>query len=1580
MNTKNLFLVGMLATCLGFSVTSRADDIDIYSNITASGDLPNVMIVLDSSANFNGNAPPCTFIDSATTPGYNTKAGGIEQCALNNVIYNLPVNTVNIGVMIYNANVLNGLFPQCNSSGNGGCLLIPLTKISAAGKTSVLAKIKAWGTSNATQIDSSNESDASAMQETWAYFAGKTGMSGTTYTSPAVAGCQKNFVIFIGNAFTNSAHIGDNNQSPGASLNSTIAANTALTATQKTTFGKTISIPGGSYGSSTVSCGTFSMPATHGDSTGYYQDEWSRYMFGTDLSSGAVPATRNITTYTIGVLGSGCNPEWPALLKSTADNGGGKYFATSSYNEVAQAILQILNEVQAVNSVFSSSSLPVSVNTQGTYLNQIYMGMFRPDGSGNPRWLGNLKQYNFKFDSINQSLYLADAAGKQAISSAGTGFIGSNAASFWTCTNTPSNTSSPFVTATNMLYDSKLAALPTCLNNVDPLNGFWASNNNYNQLSAGLSWDLMDGEIVEKGGTAQILRGENMTNDYTTTAGTTTNPRRLYTYCPSGTGCIADLTNPDNAFSTSNANINSSMFGSGGTIKINSIVRNGLVATATTSGAHGLVSGNTVTITNSGNYDGLKTISNTTTTTFDFAAPEYPPQTASGQYTVTPTSISAVAISNATRTAAGLNAKATTTVTLGSTLVNGHQLINGDLVAINGAVPGDYNGNPVAVAGVTSTTFDYPVPVLPPASASASSSYTIQLANNSAISVSSIVCPKRGTAATVTTSVSMSFVAGEYITIAGNSVANGAVIINSIISNTSFTFLNNCGGGGWSGIGGTAKPGPSSAQTLTSLTRNETAVGTATVTATYTQTPYLSASVGYFTNGDTVNITAAQTNPASESAYAASNAVISCTAPCTTFTYNINTTPGLPTWSGMKVDNVSILPVPISLSRSYPSGTTATGIMSSGTLVDGSSVNINAVGATPPTETAYLGTGTWTVTCVGASPCSTFTYGPLTLTPGNSSSTNIIGISPSAIIDKNVLINWIRGMDNMGDETSLCPGGVSATSSNKITGANYTNCTTPVTTVRPSIHGDVLHSRPITVNYGGSTGVVVYYASNDGIYHAVNGNQHTFINSSTGATVTDNKAGQELWGFTPPDFFAKFQRQRLNVPMLQLPSTPSGILPTPQKKDYFADGPTGLYQYINADTTTQTAYLYVGMRRGGPILYALDVSVPSTPRFMWKITNASPGFNELAQTWSLPRVAMVKGYPNPLVFFGGGYDAGPEDAEPPLTSGSGRVIYAVDYLTGDLVWRASPNPSNGCSSSQCELQVSGMNRSIPADVTLMDRDGDGKIDRLYASDMGGNVWRVDFEPSGGITPNYWQVTKLAALGCDTGTCASGTTPRKFFFPPEVIPASSTSNYDAVIVGSGDREHPLITQGAYNVVNRLYMLQDRVTGKDAATQTTITEQAGTTSNLYDCTTNCTSTAPYAGQNFGYYITLRTGEKSVNAPLAAAGYVYLGTNQPSVADNLTCSTDLGIARGYQLVPFGGYAKFTEFSGGGLPPSPVAGVVNIVDDNGETKQVPFLIGGGNPDCKTGTDCSSALGGQKPPIKVSTKRTKTYWYQEGK
>ena len=295
-----------------------------------------------------------------------------------------------------------------------------------------------------------------------------------------------------------------------------------------------------------------------------------------------------------------------------------------------------------------------------------------------------------------------------------------------------------------------------------------------------------------------------------------------------------------------------------------------------------------------------------------------------------------------------------------------------------------------------------------------------------------------------------------------------------------------------------------------------------------------------------------------------------------------------------------------------------------------------------------------------------------------------------------------------------------------------------------------------------------------------------------------------------------------------------------------------------------------------------------------------------------------------------------------------------------------------------------MNYAIPGDISFVDRDNDGKTDRFYAADLGGNVWRVDLEPGtfpvSGANANknvdMWQVSKLAALGCATGSCASGTTPRKFFFPPNVLAVGATGmsgSYDVVLLGSGDREHPLKsteTGSSYNVVNRFYALKDTTTGKDASGITAITE-----STLFDA-----SSAAYNGTLNGFYTTFATGEKSVNASTTLRGTTFFGTNKPTPPSTNSCSSNLGEAKGYALNPFRGTFTSSVFDGGGLPPSPTAGIVTLLVD-GKPIQKEFCVGcgGGSPNDSGGAGpCNSALEACTPSALVPKNPRRTYWYKK--
>nr|WP_236903719.1 PilC/PilY family type IV pilus protein [Cupriavidus malaysiensis] len=548
------------------------------------------------------------------------------------------------------------------------------------------------------------------------------------------------------------------------------------------------------------------------------------------------------------------------------------------------------------------------------------------------------------------------------------------------------------------------------------------------------------------------------------------------------------------------------------------------------------------------------------------------------------------------------------------------------------------------------------------------------------------------------------------------------------------------------------------------------------------------------------------------------------------------------------------------------------------------------------------------------------------------------------------LIAWMRGQDtNAADSTSIAGKEAEAGPGSPVT-------------VRSSIHADVLHSRPAVVNYG-STGVVVYYGTNDGVFHAINGNQSAGINGV--------RPGGELWGFVAPDFFGKLGRLYVNSPEIQLSTTPGGITPTPLPRDYFFDGSTAVMQDLRNPSSPRVV-IYLTARRGGRFLYAIDVTNPLSPSFLWRHSYAD--LPELGQTWSQPRVLRVRGYANPLVIMGAGYDS-TEDSDPYNANAStggdtmGRGLFAFDAVSGSLVWSALPDCTG--MSGAC-VKVAGLTRAIPSDVTLLDRNGDGYSERLYVGDLGGNLWRADFEAAAGNAPANWTMTKLAALGGSAGS----NNARKFFYPPDVV---STAGYDAVMIGSGDREHPLYSTSptpglAYNVVNRLYMIKDsNISGMPFA-WTPITE-----AGLSDITT---STQPYSGAGSGFYITLTNpGEKAVNAALTVAGYTTIGTNTPTVPSPNQCFPNLGAARTYSFNFVTGAGQNTARSivldGGGFPPSAVFGIVPVTNGS-STTLVPVVIGGGSQTATGGGDATSPIGVQQVKIAGAGKRKRVYWYPE--
>jgi len=506
------------------------------------------------------------------------------------------------------------------------------------------------------------------------------------------------------------------------------------------------------------------------------------------------------------------------------------------------------------------------------------------------------------------------------------------------------------------------------------------------------------------------------------------------------------------------------------------------------------------------------------------------------------------------------------------------------------------------------------------------------------------------------------------------------------------------------------------------------------------------------------------------------------------------------------------------------------------------------------------------------------------------------------------------------------------------------------TLTRPSLHGDEIHSRPVPVDYGGSTGVVVYYGSNDGTLRAVDANTNA-----------------EMWAFIAPEFYnpapvmppatpTGFARLYANSPQISYFGMPSGITPTPAPKNYYFDGSIGLYQ----GTNNSAVWIYPTMRRGGRMIYAFDVTNPSQPVYKWKVgcpsltsdTGCTAGMSGIGQTWSTPVVAAnINGYSGPVIVVGGGYDPC-EDANTPTpncTTPKGAGVYVLDAFTGNLI------------------DFFPTTRSVAADVSLISVAQAGVVDHAYAVDTGGNIYRIDF----GSTVGSWSIHEVAY------TNGAG---RKFLFAPALLSAPGGKVY--VAVGSGDREHPLQSEYPYSqVLNRFYVYLDDLSSTSAT-------NLDDTDSMYDFTspTSCSTSGVLPNSDMkGWFMDLNQygqGEQTVTTAVIAAGMVAFSTNRPVPQTAGTCSTALGDAQGYWVNLFNasggigvvgaacGGRRSSPFIGGGLPPSPVLATVNV---DGQVQTVTIgaaqLSGG----------VSSAINAQQVRPTIIPTRKELYWKSSG-
>ncbi|WP_105213059.1 pilus assembly protein [Pseudoalteromonas sp. T1lg22] len=495
-------------------------------------------------------------------------------------------------------------------------------------------------------------------------------------------------------------------------------------------------------------------------------------------------------------------------------------------------------------------------------------------------------------------------------------------------------------------------------------------------------------------------------------------------------------------------------------------------------------------------------------------------------------------------------------------------------------------------------------------------------------------------------------------------------------------------------------------------------------------------------------------------------------------------------------------------------------------------------------------------------------YGNGNETVGEPIAAEKLGVSATEITG---LINWARGFDVDDEDID-----------------GQTNDT------RQDIMGDPLHSRPVALTYPDGE-IKIILGTNAGFVHLFSDKNNTLT---------------EQWSFIPHELLSNLKTLRNNE---------SG------EKVYGMDGTATVYFNDKnndgiVDDGVDTVWVFIGMRRGGNSYYAIDMSNSNAPRLMWKLDPASPGFEELGQTWSQPVVTYLKGYtydyidaqgnklqkPEPILVFGAGYDTNKDTGFG--VDSVGRGIYMVKASDGSLVGKFTNGDSSG------GLAFEGKH-SIVGEVAMLDSDYDGYTDRMYASDTGGNVWRFDMPSTDKST---WSVFHFAELSNSEILSEQ----RRFFYGPSVARTYYTQvktttidgkeyitrqelPYEAVLVGSGNRSHPLETIES----NYLYMLRDTNTITESFTEalenvptklTTLDLMNISGAPLEDVEPDDEDFINFEkqlGSSQGWYYSLSPTEKSLAQPTVLFGVAYFTSFTPREENDIAnCVLAGGMGRLY------------------------------------------------------------------------------------
>lgn len=406
--------------------------------------------------------------------------------------------------------------------------------------------------------------------------------------------------------------------------------------------------------------------------------------------------------------------------------------------------------------------------------------------------------------------------------------------------------------------------------------------------------------------------------------------------------------------------------------------------------------------------------------------------------------------------------------------------------------------------------------------------------------------------------------------------------------------------------------------------------------------------------------------------------------------------------------------------------------------------------------------------------------------------------------------------------------------------------------------GDIIHSEPKFVgapnmpyseaNFAGYTAFktaqagrtpMVYVGANDGMLHA--------FYASTGV---------EAWAYIPQAVFASGESEGLSALASQNFDT---------DHRYYVDGSPVIVDAFfdhDGDTVASWRTVLIGtMRAGARGLFALDITDPVP------LSGGNVDFSELL-LWEKSGFDLTDGINDE--FAGIGYVFG-DPSVVKLSDGKWGVAFGNGYNSGgDKAALYVLDVTDGSQISKVEVESNNASANGMSQAKVLDLDGDGAADRIYAGDLLGNMWAFESFTNSGSAD--WR--SAYATGANPKALFSGGDP--ITTAPVLMAHPDNLNAPNIVVLFGSGKLLEVTDLNTLVDSGVYGVFDTGTGglnrSDLLARSLST--SGTDRSLGDATTTLNPAS-----HDGWYFDLDAAERTVTDPRLYRGVFFFSSMAPS-----------------------------------------------------------------------------------------------------